>query len=276
MSSQEKRFVTELRKRFEVSSAVYDSSFVAQVKSNPDLLSSLVLSIQKASIIRTDKVENIKYKMLDNSEAWNGFAIAFMNEKDYASAKKLFECMQSAGASDASTTTNYAAVLMNEMIEEGKIVEKTLNQAKDLTFKALKFYVRGKGELIEGALKPPFKNLVLIRNLEAELFLRKKDFFTAYVLAWISVEMSLTRIWLQFLKNQKRGKKKRKWFADWDIAFVIEALFMLGIINPELKNDLDCLRQLRNDVIHGTLAYPEEGQISRCIKLGRALIPILQ
>jgi hypothetical protein len=276
LSVQETRFVTGLLKRFEVSSDVYDESFVTKVKSNPDLLSSLVLSVDNSSIIRTDKVENIEYKTLDHSEAWNGFAIAFMNNKDYTSAKKLLSCIQSAGASDASTTTNYAAVLMNEMVEKGKIVEKTLNQARDLTFRALKFYVRGKGELIEGALTPPFKNLVLIRNLEAELFLQKQDFFTAYILAWISVEMSLTRIWLQFLKNQKRGRKKRKWFADWDIAFIIEALFLLGIVKPKLKNDLDCQRQLRNEVIHGLRAYPEEGQISRCIELGRALIPILQ
>jgi len=274
--SFKKRYVDE-RLRAEVDSAVYDENFLKVIKSDSEgSLSYVISSIKASKVVETKKVENVEYKTVENSEAWNGFAIAYLNKKDFANAKNILESMLSAGASDSLTINNYAAVLLNEMIEKNSIIEKVLSHAKELTFKALKFDVRKKGELIEGASRPPFKNLVLIRNIEAEVFLKKRDFFTAFVLAWISVEMSLTRIWFRFLKDQGYGKKKRQWFADWDIAFVIESLSMLGIIDPHIKNDLDCLRTLRNDVIHGILPYPEEGQISRCIKLGRELIPILQ
>lgn len=65
--------------------------------------------------------------------------------KDFANAKRILECMQKAGASDSLTITNYAAALLNEMMDKNKIVLKTLTQAKDLTFKAVKLDAPRKG-----------------------------------------------------------------------------------------------------------------------------------
>lgn len=268
---------TDKKIRAEVDSAVYNDAFLESIKTDPEgSLAYVLKTISTSRIIDTKRVDNTEYKALENSDAWNGFAIAYLMNKDFANAKRILECMQKAGASDSLTITNYAAALLNEMMDKNKIVLKTLTQAKDLTFKAVKLDAPRKGELIEGALRPPFKNLVLIRNVEAESFLKRGDLFTAFILAWISVEMSLTRIWFKYLKDKGYGKKKRLWFADWDIVFIIEHLHMLGVINQQLKNDLDCLRAIRNDVIHGAIPYPERGQISRCIRLGRSLIPILQ
>lgn len=265
------------RARAEFDASVYDDSFLKSIETDPKGWLSYVLSnIKTSRVIESKKIENIEYKTLENSDAWNGFAIACLMKKDFVNAKKILEGLQTAGASDSLTITNYAASLLNEMLEEGKMIRKVLAQARELTFKALKFDAPRRGELIEGALKPPFKNLVLIRNIEAEIFLKKKDYFTAFILAWISVEMSLSRIWFKFLKDRGYGKDKREWFANWDTAFIIETLSMLGVVDPKMKSDLDCLRTLRNNVIHGIMPHPDKGQVCRCIKLGRALIPILQ
>ena len=183
----------------------------------------------------------------------------------------MFNNMLEAGASDSRTLNNYAISLLNPMIDSGVVYPKKLDIVKKFIVKAFNFDVPKRNKLIEGALAPAFKNFILIRSIESDLFLQKGELFTSFLLGWISIEMSLIRMWLQYLRDKKFSNEKRQSLAKWDISIITEALFMVGILDQQIKDDIDCLRGFRNDVVHGILVHPEKGQIERCMKLGSDL-----
>jgi hypothetical protein len=241
-----------------------------------DIIPLLLSNIKKTKIEHTAKVRDLVYNRLKYSDIWNDIAITYMKLKNFGKAKAILEAMLDAKASDSSTITNYGAVLLNEMLDKHKLHPENFKTAKDLTFKAFVFDVPKKGLLFKGVLMPAFKNLVLIRNIESEDFLNKGELFTSFVLGWISVEMSLLRIWSRFLEMMKYSNGKRQDMMGWDVKLIIEILSMAKIIPPEIRNALDRLRETRNRLIHGTELVPTEGEVRGCIHVGRMLIPILQ
>lgn len=246
-------------------------------KSRPtDIVPLLVSGIRTAKIVKTDKVKNIDYNRLEHSGYWNRLAILYMSNGRFGKAKAVFEAMLAVGASDSSTITNYGAVLLNEMIAADKFDEENFTVAKEHTYRAFSFDVPKKGLLYKGVLMPAFKNLVIIRNIEAEHFFNKGDLFTSFILGWISIEMSLLRIWSRFLELLKYSEGKREDMIRWDIGLIIEVLSIVKVVMPDMKNYLESLRGIRNSLVHGTQIYPTKGEIKRCIEVGRMLVPLLQ
>lgn len=245
-------------------------------KSKPkDLLHLFIPNIERAKIEHTDEIKGFKYNRLENSNLWNGFAITYMNLGKLEKAKVILKTMLDVGASDSSTLTNYGAVLLNKMLAIHRLDEKNFKIAKEYTFRAFVFDVPKKKLLYKGVLMPAFKNLVLIRNIESEHFLNRKEHFTSFILGWISIEMSLLRIWSKFLEKLGYGEGKREDMIRWDIKLIMEILSMANVIQPKIKSILDTLRETRNRLVHGTQLDPTEGQIRSCINVGRLLIPIL-
>jgi hypothetical protein len=241
-----------------------------------DIIPLLISGIKNSKIEHTDKVENIVFNRLEYSNVWNSLAITYMMLGNLGKAKVILRTMMDNKASDSSTITNYGAVLLNEMLAEHKIHKENFAIAKELTFKAFMFDVPKKDLLYKGVLMPAFKNLVFIRNIESEDFFNRGDLFTSFILGWISVEMSLLRIWSKFLEMMKYSNGKRSDMIRWDIQLIIEILSMAKVIHPKIKDTLDTLRETRNRLVHGTELEPTKGEVEGCISIGRALIPILQ
>ncbi len=254
--------------------------------SNPtDILSLVSSGIRQDKIVPGKRVEDVDYDHLENSKIWNDLAIIYMSKGNLEKAERILRETIEAGARDSSTITNYGAVLLNRMIAVHVMDEESFKIAKEHTFRAFKFDVPKRGELYKGVLMPAFKNLVLMRNIEAEHFLNKGDLFTSFILGWISVEMSLLRIWSRLHEIAQLSDTKRKKMMLWDIALVIEILSMgklaipgqmVDLIPSNLRDLLDTLRETRNRLIHGSQIEPTRGEVEQCIHLGRQLIPILQ
>jgi hypothetical protein len=112
--------------------------------------------------------------------------------------------------------------------------------------------------------------------MEAGIYLRNKETFTAFVLAWMSIEMSIYRIWYKFLKNLHSSKEKIDSLMKWRFESIAEACY-LAKVDPEfmpLKPDLDTLRGIRNCLLHGDIIQVTTGHAARCIEIADKLTHI--
>ena len=120
----------------------------------------------------------------------------------------------------------------------------------------------------EPLLLPAYKNLCLLRAVEAAYYIQEEQNLTAFVMAWMSIEMTIYRIWYAHLKDNSYSKGKMDSLKKWKIDNIIELLYLC-------KCDLEFVR-LRNDLLHGTTFEISEGHSRRCIDVALQLIPIKQ
>lgn len=129
-------------------------------------------------------------------------------------------------------------------------------------------------------LLPVYKTLCVLRNMEAVSYLERKEVFTAFVLGWLSIEMSVYRLWYRYISKTYESIKHRKKlqsFMKWDVERVMEILFMSDP-DPEyvkIKPQLDCMRGIRNNLLHGELASPTEGHTKTCILTAQSMSMII-
>ena len=180
--------------------------------SNPsELLPILKEGISRENVVERCAYAGVEYRTVSNSTFWNSVAITCMNSQNFDESIAIFEEMVKIYAPDSATLTNHGVSLLNKLISKHKMEpadESDFEMAKDLTFRAFMFDVKAepKKNLVDVANFPAFKNAILIRNIEAELYSNKKLCFIAFLLGWISVEMSLVRLWCKFMQEQ--GKRK--------------------------------------------------------------------
>jgi len=144
------------------------------------------------------------------------------------------------------------------------------DKAKDMILKAYNEDVKHQ-KLHQAALMPAYRNLSLILIWEARIFYDKKEYFPSFLMAWISVELSLVRLWFKILVEREYSNTKMKWLGRLDTAIIIEALYLTDKLTEEEKTDIDNLRGRRNDIIHATGATPTEGETNRVIGLALSL-----
>lgn len=140
------------------------------------------------------------------------------------------------------------------------------DKAKDMILKAYNEDIKHQ-KLHQAALMPAYKNLSLILIWEARIFYDKKEFFPSFLMAWISVELSLMRMWFRILVKRKYSNTKMKWLGRLDIGIIAEVLHLVNELTEKEKTDIDNLRGRRNDMIHATGATPTEGETSRVVDL---------
>lgn len=140
------------------------------------------------------------------------------------------------------------------------------DKAKDMILKAYNEDVKHQ-KWHQAALMPAYRNLSLILIWEAKIFYDKKEFFPSFLMAWISVELNLMRIWFKTLVERNYSNTKMKWLGRLDIGIIVETLYLIGKLTNEEKNNLDSLRGRRNDMIHATGVTPTEGETKRVMKL---------
>lgn len=242
------------------------------INSKPKQLFPLILNgLRNSKIIKIEKIKSEEYRLLENSKFWNELALIYLKNKQYEKGSRIFDEMLKIGASDSATLNNYAVAILNRMMASGRIYPELLDKVKEYLIKAFAYDVPKHNKLIEGALAPAFKNLIFIRSIESDLFLQRGELFTSFLLGWISIEMSLIRMWLRYLKDKNFSTSKRESLVKWDISIIIETLFLVGLLSQNMKNDIDCLRTFRNQVVHGVIIQPEKGQVKKCMTLSRDL-----
>jgi len=249
------------------------------MRSDPeDVIPLLKMGIRNDEIIRGAEYSGVRYDTLRFSGVWNNAGIIYMNNKMYEKGKEIYSLMIEVGVFDSSTITNYAAVILNGMISKHVIEESDepdFEYAKELLFKAFMFDVKAKPRRkADAALLPAYKNMIYVRNIESELYYNKQLYFISFILGWISVEMSLIRIFCKIMKDQKGEKKIREKLSMWNIQSILDILYALRIITKNLYVEINSINKERNKLIHGTIINPTPGLTKQVIELGRKLIPL--
>jgi len=251
------------------------------ISGHPDSLIPLLAGgISRDKITRREQYAGVEYRFLGHGDIWNSIALTYMNKGDFQKAIDVFNYLEKAGASDSATQNNIATVILNRMISKHIIDqsdEQDFERAKNLLYKAFMFDVKAKPRrnIADAALFPAFKNMILVRNIESELYYNKRMYFLAFVLGWISVEMSLVRIWCQIMSNHKGERDVREKLSQLDAQTILDLLFGLNVIPIDLYSKIKGIKDERNKLIHGTMINPTKGKTMELITLGRRLIPIL-
>lgn len=250
------------------------------VESNPDNIMPLIKNgIDNDEIIDSDEYAGIYYNKLGYTDLWNSIALIYMNTRMYEKSRELLRHKIKNKAYDSITITNCAASILNIFLSKHKIEkndEPDFEYAKKLLFDAFNFDVQAKPRknIANAALLPAFKNIVLVRNIESELHYNKQEYFLSFIIGWISIEMSLVRIWCKIMSDQGGERNIREKLSKWDIQHILDALLMLKVLPKTLYSQIKGIKEERNKLIHGTLMIPTPGLTDQTIKLGRALIPI--
>ena len=208
---------------------------------------------------------------------FNGLAIKYSEKGWFKESEQIFKAILTRTPNDIDSILNYGAIMIHMTValhSQGKgINKKQLENARILIFKAFRY---DKKVHTDWRTKPAYKNLCYLRVIEAIHHYNQNELFTAFVLGWMSIEMTLYRIWFQFIttKTTTRIDELMKWNSD----DIIETLF-LGEVEEgykAMKNSLDTLKGVRNKLLHGEIDKPTLGQVKLCINTALKLIPVLQ
>jgi len=179
-------------------------------------------------------------------------------------AQEILEAVLLRKPNDTTALNNYGYVLLHEIIQSKKNYDKEkILIAQNRISKAVtidKF-------LHEGFLiRPPYKNLCLSRVVEAEYYAQIKAYLPSFLMAWMSIEMSIYRIFYQHLKEKKYDEDK---LFRSSVDTIIEILYLNKCDSEFVKsrNELKSLKGLRNQLIHGNIFEVSEGDAKRCIEL---------
>ena len=73
---------------------------------------------------------------------------------------------------------------------------------------------------------------------------------SVFVTAWISIEMTLGRLWLTELSKQGCNTVLQECLKKWDVFNVIESLEKLNKLSPDEVKTLNKFRGIRNKAVH--------------------------
>ena len=243
-----------------------------------DILPLLKMGIRNDEIIEGKNYRGVRYNTIHFSNMWNNVGILYMNNKMYEKGRDVYSTLIDVGVYDSSTITNYAAVIMRGMLEKHVIEESDepdFEYVKKLLYDAFIFDVEAKPrKKADAVLLPAYKNLIYVRNIESELYYNKKLYFISFILGWISVEMSLIRIFCRIMKHQKGEKIIREKLSMLNIQTILDILYGFKIITKELYTEINSINKERNKLIHGSEIEPTPGLTKQVIDLGRKLIPL--
>ncbi|MCW4018675.1 MAG: hypothetical protein NWF00_08390 [Candidatus Bathyarchaeota archaeon] len=227
------------------------------------------------SIIKTSKITRVPLKKpyrgkkaidrLENSDDLIKIATLMGSLGYMKEAQEVFDAMLFRTPLDTTALNNYAYVLLHEIIQsKGNYDKSKILIAQNKISKAATIdKVLNENFLILST----YKNLCLSRVVEAEYYAQIKAYLPAFLVAWLSIEMSIRRIYYQHLKEKQYGKDKL--FSLKSLDLITEILYLnkcdSKFVNS--KEVLESLYGLRNQLIHGTIFEVSEGQAKNCIEL---------
>ena len=128
------------------------------------------------------------------------------------------------------------------------------------------------------APKPPtgraWWNLSSSMLSRAQIHLARRDYLASFLVGYISVEMSLRRIWSSKIMVFKYLDAEKEALENWNIQHITQTLRMLDELNIDQKERLDTARKFRNKVIHAKGKLPHEENALGVIRLGKELLQI--
>ncbi len=247
----------------------------------------LVSAIQEDQIIKgyiKGKGDaTIEVSKLEHSDLLIFLANSFSKVNMFDKAIELFEQLEKRGSNESTMLNDYGAALLEQMASSKSFDKKKWERARQLIFKAFNFDKKVSKDCYKF---PAYKNLSLLRAVEASYYLQQNDSFAAFILAWMSIEMTLYRIWRQYL--QLKNSTKVDELSRWDTDAIIEMLHIGNIeddlpatkkdieILKQLKPQLDTLRGVRNHLLHGDIDNPTDGQANHCTKIARSMVQLFQ
>lgn len=89
--------------------------------------------------------------------------------------------------------------------------------------------------------------------LEAAGYAESSEYAPAFVLSWIVIERSLSRIWKQRLRSSGLDEEREAKLLNpgsWDLDHVLESLNLLGLLDAQDYEDLMNLKGVRNKFVH--------------------------
>jgi hypothetical protein len=234
--------------------------------------------------IKLDPLNNIRLKKaycgkntidkLENSDYITEI-ITLMGSMGYVEeASEIFEIILCRTPYDTAALNGYGYVLLNELliasVQNKKYSKKKIQFAHDIISKAATV---DKSLTEEPLSLPSYRNLCFFKAIEAEYYHQNNAHLAAFLIAWMSIEMSVYRLFYTHLKENKYSENKIADLLRWNIDTIIELLYMnkcdKDFVN--LKNELDSLRKLRNHLIHGTVFDVSKDDAKRCIDTAEAL-----
>ena len=227
--------------------------------------------------------QQVPVKKLEHSQFFIGLANSYAQIGSFDKATKVFEEMFRKGSNESTLLNDFGAALLNQILATGVAKKETIDLARKLIFDAFAFDKKVSAECYH---YPAYKNLCSLRAIEGNYYNEQKDSFAAFLLGWMSIEMTLYRIWHQFLTLKSATGIDN--LMRWDSDSIIEVLF-LGEVEEELKRtrsdletfkktktDLDTLKGVRNHLLHGEIDNPTSGQSTHCINTALKLVPLFQ
>jgi hypothetical protein len=130
----------------------------------------------------------------------------------------------------------------------------------------------------EPLLLPAYKNLCLLRAVEATYYVKNNELFMGFILGWMSIEMTIYRIWYSHLKENSYTNGKIDELEQWNIDKIVETLY-LSKCDPHfnsLKEQIEMLQGIRNKLLHGKIFEVTDGNTRQCINVALSLLPIKQ
>jgi len=93
-------------------------------------------------------------------------------------------------------------------------------------------------------------SLARLTAIDAAVLNQNKFSLSAFVTAWISIEMTLGRLWLTELSNQGCNAILQECLKEWDVFNVIESLGKLNKLSADEVKTLNQFRKIRNKAVH--------------------------
>ena len=225
--------------------------------------------------------KKISIRRLGSSDLFVALATEFAKNGYDKEAEEIFQTILNRTPDDTSALNDYSAAILNDIVNLYRKKQVKINKTRLVQGKMLVFRAWGIDQCLheDPRLLPAYKNLCYIRAVEAISYFDEGDYFAAFILGWISIEMSIYRIWYKFLRETFTGSKgKVDDLMRWTVDPVTEAL-SLSKVDPlfvNLKSDLDRLKGFRNGLIHGSIADVTKGTARDCITIAHKIIPIKQ
>ena len=193
--------------------------------------------------------------------------------------EEVFKTILTSTPNDTSALNDYGTIILNELLANYRANKQWDRKRLEFAWKQIsKAATLDKEIHDEPLLLPAYENLCFLRAVEAAYYVQNEQNLTAFVMAWMSIEMTIYRIWYAYLKENDYSKTKRDKLKGWKLSSIIELLF-LSKCNPDfmkIKNDLDTLKGLRDDLLHGKSFEIPEGQTRRCIEVALDIVNIKQ
>ena len=225
--------------------------------------------------------EIVKIKKLEGSKLFFKQVGDYVKTGALQSALEILQAMIKRGSNESSLLNDYGGLLARQTLEGEEMDKEKLLEARKYIFEAYEF---DRKTTRDWYTFPAYKNLCYLRAAEANHYRKQKDTFAAFVLGFVSIEMTIYRLWHQYLRL--KSAKKIEELMRWNLDSIIRVLCLGEVSEPPFAADLDTLKQsaeqltmlkaTRDDLLHGKKSDPTGGEVDQCIRTALKLVPLFQ